>query len=157
MKSASKIIALLLLIGGIAVVVAGAVTWVVVTNSLSAERITVTDDAPCAQGEPVDGPISAYCMTEIINTHALKATGGKTYSELDPKDPLRATAMQASFLRASLFTSVVAYGVAAFAAGMGVVMVLIGIAVRALDHRTTAEGRLHQQRLAEHKAPTTRR
>jgi hypothetical protein len=140
MKSAPKIIALLLVIGGIVVVVAGGVTWIVVTNSLSAERITVTDDAPCAQGQPVDGPISAYCMTEIINTHALKATGGKTYSELGQDDPLRATAMQASFLRASLFTSVVAYGVAAFAAGMGVVMVLIGVALRALDHRTSRLG-----------------
>jgi hypothetical protein len=110
----------------------------VVTNSLSAERITVTD-APCSQGEPVDGPISAYCMTEIINTHALEATGGKTYVELDTEDPLRTTAMQASFLRASLFTSVVAYGVAAFAAGMGVVMILTGTALRALDQRTAAD------------------
>ena len=139
MKSAPKVIALLLVIGGIVVVVAGVVTWVVITNSLAAERITVTDDAPCAQGEPVDGPISAYCMTEIINTHALEATGGKTYAELDREDPLRATAMQSSFLRASLFTSVVAYGVAVFAAGMGVVMVLIGIALRAIDQRTAAD------------------
>jgi hypothetical protein len=141
MKAAPKVIALLLVVGGIVVVVAGVATWVVITNSLAAERITVTDDAPCAQGEPVDGPISAYCMTEIINTHALESTGGKTYAELDREDPLRATAMQSSFLRASLFTSVVAYGVAAFAAGMGVVMILTGIALRALDRRTAVDAR----------------
>lgn len=45
-------------------------------------------------------------------------------------------AMNASFLRASLFTSVVAYGVAAFAVGLGIVPVLLGVAVRALDQGT---------------------
>ncbi len=40
--------------------------------------------------------------------------------------------MNASFLRASLFTSVVSFGVAAMAAGIGVVLVLIGIALRRL-------------------------
>ena len=34
--------------------------------------------------------------------------------------------MNASFLRASLFTSVVAFGVAAFVAVMGVVLMLLG-------------------------------
>jgi hypothetical protein len=36
----------------------------------------------------------------------------------------------ASFLQASLFTSVVAFGVAALAAGLGLVFLLIGIARR---------------------------
>jgi hypothetical protein len=40
------------------------------------------------------------------------------------------TVMTASFLQASLFTSVVAFGVAALAAGLGVVFLLIGIALR---------------------------
>ena len=38
--------------------------------------------------------------------------------------------MTASFLRASLFTSVVSFGVAAFAAGIGVLMLIIGFALR---------------------------
>ena len=40
--------------------------------------------------------------------------------------------MQASFLRASLFTSVVAFGVAALAAVLGVVLFLIGMSLRGL-------------------------
>ncbi|WP_418606377.1 hypothetical protein [Georgenia sp. SUBG003] len=40
--------------------------------------------------------------------------------------------MNASFLRASLFTSVVSYGVAAFVMGMGVLMVVLGAAFRSL-------------------------
>ena len=75
-------------------------------------------------------------MAEIINEHAAKATGGKTYAELDREDPLRATAMNASFLQASLFTSVIAFGVAAFAIGMGLVSLLTGWAIRALDRNT---------------------
>jgi hypothetical protein len=38
------------------------------------------------------------------------------------------TAMNASFLRASLFTSVVSFGVAAMAAGVGLVLFLLGLA-----------------------------
>ena len=68
------------------------------------------------------GPFTAYAEAEVINKHALEATGGKTYAELDREDPARQTAMQASFLRASLFTSVVAFGVAAMATVLGIVM-----------------------------------
>ncbi|HYI59569.1 MAG TPA: aromatic ring-opening dioxygenase LigA [Microlunatus sp.] len=137
MKGAPKIISILLLVAAAVVVIAGIVTWGVITNNLAAERITVSDDASCAAGDSVNGPISAFCMAQVIDHHALEATGGKTYSELERDDPLRNTAMQASFLRASLFTSVVAYGVAAFAIGMGVVLALLGVAVRVLDQRTS--------------------
>jgi hypothetical protein len=136
MKGEPKIFSIILLFAAAVVVVAGVVTWVVITNNLAAERITVSDDAPCAAGDDVNGPISAFCMAEVIDHHALEATGGKTYAELERDDPLRNTAMQASFLRASLFTSVVAYGVAAFAIGMGVVLALLGVAIRVLDQRT---------------------
>ena len=78
------------------------------------------------------GPFTAYVQADIINHHALEASDGKTYAELDQDDPVRATVMQASFLRASLFTSVVAYGVALFAAGMGVLAILFGWAIHRL-------------------------
>jgi hypothetical protein len=41
--------------------------------------------------------------------------------------------MTASFLRASLFTSVVSFGVAAMAAGIGLVLILIGAALIVLN------------------------
>lgn len=139
MQRLPKIIAILLIIAGVVVAIGGIVTWGMVTSNLAAERITVTDDASCAAGEPVNGPISAFCMAEIINHHALEATGDKTYSELDKEDPLRNVAMNASFLRASLFTSVVAYGVAAFAFGMGLALVAIGLALKVLDARSATK------------------
>jgi ABC-type sugar transport system permease subunit len=79
----------------------------------------------------VNGPISAYCQADIIDHHTKKITGGKTYAELAQDDPKRATAMDSAFLQASLFTSVVAFGVAAMAFVLGLVLTLIGFALRA--------------------------
>lgn len=118
--------AIVIAIGAI-MVIAGAVTWATVSSTLAAERITVTEDATCMAGAEVTGPYQAYCQADIINTHALESTGGKTYSELDREDPLRAVAMNGSFLRASLFTSVVAFGVALMAIGIGLVFILLGV------------------------------
>lgn len=115
---------------GVLLIVGGLFTWFTVSSTLGEQNITVSDDASCAAGATVNGPWSAYCQAQIIEHHAMDATGGKTYAELDREDPLRATAMNASFLRASLFTSVVAFGVAAMAGGMGVVFILIGLGMR---------------------------
>ena len=46
--------------------------------------------------------------------------------------------MTASFLRASLFTSVVSFGVAAIAMGLGVVLILIGVALLLLARQLAA-------------------
>lgn len=118
------------LVLGVLLIIGAATTWILVTNELNQERITVAEDASCLAGDDVNGPFSAYCQAMIIEQHALDSTGGLTYAEMDREDPLRAVAMNASFLRASLFTSVVAYGVAGMAALMGVVFILIGLGMR---------------------------
>jgi hypothetical protein len=120
---------------GILMILAGGVTYYMVHTELKSAKITVAPDASMLAGDNVDGPFSAYAEAEIIDQHALKATGGKTYAELGREDPLRQTAMSASFLRASLFTSVVAFGVAAMAMGMGLVLILIGWALIAVSRR----------------------
>ena len=119
------------IIVGIIMAIAGVITWVVISNTLADQRITVADDARCAAGDGVNGPISAYCQADIIDHHTKKITGGKTYAELAQDDPKRATAMDSAFLQASLFTSVVAFGVAAMAFVLGLVLTLIGFALRA--------------------------
>ena len=115
---------------GLILVVAGSVTWFMVSRTLADQQITVSDDAPCLAGDEVDGPFSAYCEARIIDQHALDATGGLRYSELDREDPLRQTAATASFLQASLFTSVVAFGVAGMAILIGLLFMLIGLGMR---------------------------
>jgi hypothetical protein len=128
---ASILIGLLLIIGGVG-------TWIVVSNTLSEQQITVSDDASCLAGDEVNGPFSAYCEAQIIDEHALEATGGLRYAELDREDPLRQTAATASFLQASLFTSVVAFGVAAMAALIGLLFILIGLGIRDVARQTAA-------------------
>jgi len=138
MSKTPKIVAMLLYVAGVVLLLAGAGTWYTITDQLAAQKIVVTDDANCQAGQEVNGPVEAYCMADIIGHHALDATGGKTYAELAQDDPARTTAMTASFLQASLFTSVVAFGVAAFAMGVGVLSLLIGAGISALDKRTAS-------------------
>ena len=128
----TKPLALVVAAIGVLMVVGGAVTWFTVQDQLSDARITVAEDADMLAGDDVNGPFSAYAQAQIIDKHALEATGGKTYAELDREDPLRETAMSASFLRASLFTSVVAFGVAALAIGLGLTLILIALALMSL-------------------------
>ncbi len=125
-----KIASITAIIVGIIMAVAGIVAWVVVSNTLAEQKIVVSDDADCLAGDDVNGPFSAYCQAMVINKHTLGITGGKTYAELDREDPNRATAMDSAFLQASLFTSVVAFGVAAMGLVIGIVLVLIGLAMR---------------------------
>ena len=127
MRTIASIVAVVV---GIIMVIAGVVAWIVVSTTLSDQKITVSDDASCAAGDGVNGPISAYCQADVIDKHTREITGGKTYAELDQDDPDRETAMTSSFLQASLFTSVVAFGVCAMAIAVGIVLILIGFAVR---------------------------
>jgi hypothetical protein len=133
-----RLAGLLSIIAGAVFLVAGAVTWSQVSSHLAAENITVSADAAAFGGATVDTPWEAFAQADIINHHALDATDGKTYAELDKEDPLRAVAMNGSFLRASLFTSVVAFGVSALVMGIGVVFGLIGFALRAVAPVATA-------------------
>jgi hypothetical protein len=118
------------IISGVIFFVAGVATYAVVSSTLSSENITVSKDATMFAEQHIDQPWEAYAEAQVINEHANKIAGGKTYAELPQTDPNRATVMNASFLQASLFTSVVAFGVAAMAAVLGVLLVIIGMAIR---------------------------
>jgi hypothetical protein len=120
------VLSVLVIIAGAIFIVAGVVTWFVVRDQLADEKIVVSDDAEHFGGWDVDGPLTAYAEADAIETHALEASGGKTYAELDREDPTRETVMTASFLRSSLFTSVVAFGISLMAAGLGLVLIAIG-------------------------------
>ena len=126
----NKLIGLITIIIGAVFIVAGGISYNMVHNKLAAENITVSADSPKYAGLAVAGPLTAFQEANMIQKHALEATGGKTYAELDREDPLRTVAMNGSFLRASLFTSVVSFGVSALAAGVGVVFMLVGLAIR---------------------------
>jgi len=106
-----KVLSWLVIVAGVILIVAGATVWFVVRDQLAAEKITVSEDADLFAGDDVDGPLTAFSEADTIRRHALESSDGKTYAELDRDDPVRQTVMTASFLRASLFTSVVSFGV----------------------------------------------
>jgi hypothetical protein len=126
-----------------------------VREELIAQHITTPDDASIP-GARVDDPTTAKSMAEIIEVHALEATDGRTYSEMgrflavdggdtdDPAaavtgadgkpvaNPLRNTAFQASSLRTSLYTSVMAFEVGNLVIGLGLMIGVLGLAVGGL-------------------------
>jgi hypothetical protein len=123
-----RIVAIICIAAGAVMIVAGAITYYVVHKELADEHIVVSSDAAHFGGKDVGGPFTAYAQANVIKKHALEIGGGKTYAQLSQDDPKRQTVMTASFLRASLFTSVVAFGVAALVVGLGVLFILTGIA-----------------------------
>jgi hypothetical protein len=136
--AALRVLSILVLVAGVVLVVAGVATWFVVRSTLADEKISVSSDASHFAGDAVNGPLTAYVQADTINKHATEISGGKTYAELPQDDPNRATVMTASFLRASLFTSVVSFGVAAMAAGLGLVFILIGWALLSIARSLSA-------------------
>jgi hypothetical protein len=137
-SKAARVIGIISAIAGIVLIIAGGITWGMVSSKLADQNITVSEDAANFGGQPVTSPWTAFAQADIIEHHALEATDGKTYAELEQDDPLREVAMNASFLRGSLFTSVVAFGVAALVMGLGVMFILIGYALFALAGRKVA-------------------
>ena len=117
---------MIVMVVGVIFAVAGVVTYIRGLQRARRREHQGLRGREVLRREGRNGPFTAYSEAETISKHALEATGGKTYAELAKDDPLRTTAMQASFLRASLFTSVVAFGVAALAAVLGVMLFLIG-------------------------------
>ena len=117
-------------------------------------------------GKDVAGPFTAYAQAAAIDHHALAGADGKTYAELGAeltamKDKLKAagaskeevadnaevkaltatrtSTMNGSFLRASLFTSVVAFGIAALVMGLGLLFILIGYALTKATNTVVTE------------------
>jgi predicted PurR-regulated permease PerM len=136
MRRYPRIIAIVSIVVGAIAIVVGITTFVVIDKTLRDQHITVADDAPFLAGEPVTGPFTAYAQAIALSNHAKSIGGGKTYAELPKDDPNRNTVMTADFLQSSLYTSVVAFGVAVLVVVLGAMFLLVGFALRELDRRT---------------------
>jgi hypothetical protein len=123
-----------------------------VRHELLAQHITTPEDASIPNVS-VRSAATAKSMADVIGHHASESTGGRTYSEMgrylakdggdtseeadavlgaDKKpvaNPLRNTAFQASALRTSLYTSVMAFNVADLVVGLGLMILVLGLAV----------------------------
>ena len=139
MSKLPRIMSIVIIVAGVIMIVLGSYTYYLVHRELADEHIVVSDDAETLAGDDVDGPFSAYSEATIIKVHAAEIADGQTYAQLERDDPRREQVMTSSFLRASLFTSVVAFGVAALVIALGVLFILVGIAILALDRRSAPE------------------
>lgn len=123
-------------------------------TKLAAEKIVTTADA-AIPNTPVTDHQTAHAMADVINKHALEASGGLTYSELgrfmseaNPDDPagtsdeaealkdasgrpvpnpIRTVAFQASALRSALLSSALAFHLAELGMGVGAFLVATGL------------------------------
>jgi hypothetical protein len=125
-----------------------------VQDELEAQNIVTPDDASIP-GVVVNDVATARSMAEIIDTHARESSDGLTYAEMgrfmtpdgdpagtnDPEqavlnadgdpvsNPARTSAFQASALRTSLFSSVMAFEISTLVMGLGLMLVVLGFAI----------------------------
>ena len=136
MRRLPRVMGTVSIVGGVIAIILGITTYVVVAKTLRDQQITVSDDAPFLAGKDVKGPFTAYAQAIALSNHAKSIGGGKTYAELSQDDPTRDKVLTADFLQASLYTSVVAFGVSVLVVVLGVMFLLLGFALRELDRRT---------------------
>ena len=141
MKSA-RIAGIVSFIAGVIMLVSGAFAWGITSTQLASENITVAADAPAFAGSKVTGPLTAFYQAEAVKQHPRAASNGLTYAELgvkvqeakdagdtDAAEQLQATRTMVetgNFVRASLFTSVMAFGVSALVMGAGLLFSFLG-------------------------------
>ena len=122
--------------------VCGAFAWGISSTQLASENITVANDAPAFAGAKVTGPLTAFYQAEAVKKHTRAASNNLTYAELGAKvqeakdagDTATAEQLQATrtmvetgnFVRASLLTSVMAFGVSALVMGAGLLFSCLG-------------------------------
>jgi hypothetical protein len=116
---------------GIVEILVGIAAWALVSRRLIAERIVIPGSAPRFAGRTVGDPLTAFEQAEVVGAIAHRATGGRTYAELPEGDALARMALDASLIRSSLFTAILAFGLAAMQVALGAVFVLIGRALAA--------------------------
>ena len=122
--------------------VSGAFARGITSTQLASENITVANDAPAFAGAKVTGPLTAFYQAEAVKKHTRAASNNLTYAELGAKvqeakdagDTATAEQLQATrtmvetgnFVRASLLTSVMAFGVSALVMGAGLLFSCLG-------------------------------
>lgn len=141
MRSA-RFAGLLSFVVGVLMLVCGAFAWGATSTQLASENITVANDAPAFAGSKVAGPLTAFYQAEAVKQHIRAASNGLTYAELvakvqeakDAGDTATAEQLQTArtmvetgnFVRASLLTSVMAFGVSALVMGAGLLFSCLG-------------------------------
>ena len=156
MKKLLKVSSVVAILAGI-ILVAGGVWGIAFTYKNVARENIVTPTDATVPNLPVRGPMSLKVQGDIIRTHTLKMTGGKTFAEmprqiakldqngkevLDEKgqpvmvpNTARDIWITATTLMVALNLGIVTYAFAGLAVLLGFVFILIGAALGGLGKR----------------------
>ncbi len=96
-----------------------------VRDAIVRENITTSEDASIPN-QPVDDAATAKSQANVIETHVMEITGGKTYAELPRDDPNRPTVLNSVSLRTALNLAVMGFKISDLVIGMGAFMIVIG-------------------------------
>lgn len=125
----------LVMAAGMVEMISGATAWTVVRKQLGNERIVVPATAPRFPNKAVGGPFTAFEQADVVRRVTLKATDGRTYGDMVEDDPMAKMALEAALIRSSLFTSILAFGIAATHVALGAVFVVVGRALSSTGGR----------------------
>jgi hypothetical protein len=120
-----------LLVAGGFMIVQGRQAHDDVRDTLADEKIISSQDADIPLAE-VDTAAEAKAQADAIHEHALEASGGKTYAEMDRDDPNRAVYLNSVTLRTALMESYMAFKVSDLVSGVGLIVALLGVGQIAL-------------------------
>jgi hypothetical protein len=114
---------------GVAQILVGVIAWAVVRRRLANEKVVVPGSSRWFPKRSVRDPLTAFAEAEVVRRITLEATGGRTYGEMAEDDPMVRMALDASLIQSSLFTGILAFGIAAMQVALGAVFVIIGSAL----------------------------
>ena len=143
-----KVTATLAIVAGILMVGASSFGVIFTYKNVAQENIVTPEDASIPKA-PVRGPFTLKAQADIIRTHALKASDGKTYAEMPGKIPqldkdgntvlneqgeaimvsnaARTTWITATTLTTALNLGIITYAFSALVFFMGLVSIWTGI------------------------------
>jgi len=141
---------------GIILVCAGSWGIVFTCQNVAAEKMVTPDDASIA-GAPVRGPLTLKAQADVIRTHMLGTSGGKSFAEMprqvprldehgqpvlgsDGKPVMQANAARdmwitVTTLRTALHLGILTYAFSGLAVARGLLLTVNGMAFGALSKR----------------------
>ena len=111
--------------GGLYMVSQGIAARRQVRDALVEEQIISSTEAAIPRALVAD-PETAAAQAEVIRTHTLHQTEGRTFAQLPHGDPLREHYLQGVTLRTALGMAVMGFKVSDLVVGMGAFMAAVG-------------------------------
>lgn len=129
-----------LLVSGVFMVISGMNTRSDVKDGVSNERLVVPDPqvlltypgarAPEGVEVPevlIDTADEAHAQAQVIRTHVLEQTDGKTYGEMDRDDPNRDLYLDALTLQSALHQAHISFEITRLVIGLGAIIIVLGV------------------------------